>query len=403
MANQMTISFNVENQTLSRTDTNRIIEKSKNYLIAEFSFSEDWDNTNKAIIFENNVLRYKIYLDSNNKCQVPNRIIRNDGFTISVVGEDNENLVTITTSELYIGVGKSNATDEEMESIYEITSQSLDVSKNGGTCNLEIPKSYKNCYIVTRNDVSDITLLSNDTYSITLSEEMEQIITDFKQNLYVDWVTEFPELSSILGIIKLTNCYPSKKINGDEEVPTYYIFSATDGLNDFSMGFFYEDDTWKVTITYGALADREYVSMEVSRLESQIGEKSKVVPNPTLVGDEPNLEGAEIDGIKYKVGGGGGKLYEHSIKITGTVSIQNDRILFLKMLSKSNTPKTWEEILSYCSNEQQTTGWLSVGSETYNIYSAIANVSRLVVNYGNSLFAFLSNPTSITDTITEVQ
>ena len=32
MANQMTISFSVENQTLRRTDTNRIIEKSKNYL-----------------------------------------------------------------------------------------------------------------------------------------------------------------------------------------------------------------------------------------------------------------------------------------------------------------------------------------------------------------------------------
>ncbi len=142
MANQMTITFNVEKQILSRTDTHMIIEKSKNYLFAEFTFSEDWNNTNKAIIFENDVLRYKIYLDSDNKCQVPNRIIRNDGFTISVIGENSENLVTITTSELYIAVGKGIKSDEEMESIYEITSQSLDVNKNGGTCNLEIPDDF---------------------------------------------------------------------------------------------------------------------------------------------------------------------------------------------------------------------------------------------------------------------
>ena len=99
---------------------------------------------------------------------------------------------------------------------------------------------------------------------------------------------------------------------------------------------------------------------------------------------------------------GGGKLYEHSIKIIGTVSTQNDRILFLKMLSKSNTPKTWEEILSYCSNEQQATGMVFASGETYSIYSAITNAARLMVNYGNSLFAFLANPTSITDTISEV-
>ena len=156
MANQMTITFNVENQILSRTDTNRIIEKSKNYLFAEFTFSEDWNNTNKAIIFENDVLRYKIYLDSDNKCQVPNRIIRNDGFTISVIGENSENLVTITTSELYIAVGKGIKSEEEMESIYEITSQSLDVNKNGGTCNLEIKDEEKFYYEMQENDFSNM-------------------------------------------------------------------------------------------------------------------------------------------------------------------------------------------------------------------------------------------------------
>lgn len=176
MANQMTMTFNVENQILSRTDTNKIIEKSKNYLFAEFTFSADWNNTNKTIIFENKELRYKIYLDSNNKCQVPNRIIRNDGFTISVIGENSENFVTITTNELYIGVGKSNATDEEMESIYEITSQSLDVNKNGGTCNLEYKK-----YL--HSTVLNCTGYFNGTIYINIVIDKKEAFTDYRDLL----------------------------------------------------------------------------------------------------------------------------------------------------------------------------------------------------------------------------
>ena len=120
--------------------------------------------------------------------------------------------------------------------------------------------------------------------------------------------------------------------------------------------------------------------------------------------DEETQEPITIYEYSYRLidEASGGKLYEHSIKIIGTASTQNDRILFLKMLSKSNTPKTWEEILSYCSNEQQATGMVFASGETHSIYSAITSTTRLMVNYGNSLFAFLANPTSITDTISEV-
>lgn len=44
--------------------------------------------------------------------------------------------------------------------------------------------------------------------------------------------------------------------------------------------------------------------------------KSVVVPNPTLAGTESNLDGIEIDGVKYKAGGSGGNKYEHKISYT---------------------------------------------------------------------------------------
>jgi len=41
--------------------------------------------------------------------------------------------------------------------------------------------------------------------------------------------------------------------------------------------------------------------------------KSRVVANPTLEGTENNLEGLEIDGVKYKAGGG--ELYAHLVSV----------------------------------------------------------------------------------------
>lgn len=142
MANQMTITFNVENQTLSRTDTNKIVEKSKNYLHATFTFSEDWEGTRKAIIVEDGGLKFKVYLDENNSCDIPNKAVSYDGFMVSVIGENIENFVTITTNDLFVSVNKSNATDDEEKYVKYITSNSLDVDKDGETYNLEIPDDF---------------------------------------------------------------------------------------------------------------------------------------------------------------------------------------------------------------------------------------------------------------------
>lgn len=72
-------------------------------------------------------------------------------------------------------------------------------------------------------------------------------------------------------------------------------------------------------------------------VEKELEKKSTVVANPTLSGDEPDLEGAEIDGIKYKVGGGSEvHLYQHLVKFT---SNKHPTIEMIR-LSTSNTPFT---------------------------------------------------------------
>lgn len=398
MANQMTITFNVENQILSRTDTNRIIEKSKNYLIAEFSFSEDWDNTNKAIIFENNVLRYKIYLDSDNKCQVPNRIIRNDGFTISVIGENSENLVTITTSELYIAVGKGIKSDEEMESIYEITSQSLDVNKNGGTCNLEIKDEEKFYYEMQENDFSNMQHESGNQWSLDLSETIENVITEFKKRIGVDWdrLGIQPPVPNMLKCVYT----PTKKIImvGDEEI-TYYVLSAVDSYGDTSAFFFYQNDSWHVIFTTGNFVDIETFNFRMA-------EKQDVLEAGEGITIEGNTISATGGGVSYK--------YLHSIQL----SVVDLGVLVFSIKNNDSTSftktslNTWLEENGYIGNTFYSVNPISVGSwgyagigiSKYENSSSIIFINCLTIVNNKLAQATTTTGASSTiiDTVTEV-
>lgn len=142
----MILSFDVENQTLKRKDENKIVEKSKNYVHAIFFFSEEWDDTQKAAIIENGGMRFKVYLE-NNECDIPNRAVSHDGFTITIVGEDDDKNITITTTDLFIAVQKNNASDIQEEYIKNITSDTLDLTREGENCNIEIPSKYRKTFL----------------------------------------------------------------------------------------------------------------------------------------------------------------------------------------------------------------------------------------------------------------
>ena len=77
-----------------------------------------------------------------------------------------------------------------------------------------------------------------------------------------------------------------------------------------------------------------------------LDEASTVVANPTLSGDEANLEGAEIDGIKYKIGGGGKHLYFHNLSIGNTTSPNSTRGC-LEIYNDNNTPFSDSTLAKY--------------------------------------------------------
>ena len=73
------------------------------------------------------------------------------------------------------------------------------------------------------------------------------------------------------------------------------------------------------------------------------GGGSTVVANPTLSGNEATLDGLEVDGTKYKVGGSGEKKYLHIISI----SYKEIGGFCLNIKTKANTPFTCETLIAY--------------------------------------------------------
>lgn len=391
MAKQMILSFDVDNQTLKRKDENKIVEKSKNYVHAIFFFTEEWDDTQKAAIIENGGMRFKVYLE-NNECDIPNRAVSHDGFTITIVGEDEEKNITITTTDLFIAVQKNNASDIQEEYIKNITSDTLDLTREGENCNLEIPESYKNYYVVTSDDITDFTPLGSNEFEITLSEELENVITDFKQGIYIDWATLFPDIPYSYNVC----CYvPTKKVVLDGKI--HYLLSCVDSLIDATLSFYKIDNQWKLSMIEANLVDRETLNYEVSQLTGAIDGKSTVIANPTLSGNEETLEGAEIDGIKYKVGGNEVHLYKHYIQLNF-----NDYKFYTELLTPTNTAFTKATLREFIWNNGDKvtpicSGYYTEGKIATCINAFNKNSSRIVgYDIANSNSWYLGIETIIT-------
>ena len=144
------------------------------------------------------------------------------------------------------------------------------------------------------------------------------------------------------------------------------------------------------------------------------GGGSTVIANPTLSGDEATLDGLEVDGTKYKVGGSGGsggKLYKHDIYIQENGSGHFIQTLGLTIYIANNIPVTFSNLANYFHSNfyrgYSCTGYSlreSIVTDVTNYYASFHNESGTL--YAKPMFSnaidVLTNAAKITDTITEV-
>ena len=106
--NIMELSFIIDKQTITRTDSNQPVEFSKNYLIAKFEFSSDWDNTKKVLFvqYENRYYNLVDILEDNTYIEDVDYDIRRriDDYSY-LAGSNNKYLKSSSNEYLKVKVG----------------------------------------------------------------------------------------------------------------------------------------------------------------------------------------------------------------------------------------------------------------------------------------------------------
>lgn len=109
-----TLTFQVQNQQMRRTDSFYVVAGSRNYLYASFAFSADWGTGTKTAQFHNpceSSKTYEVILEQNNTCLVPWEVISAPGTVeVTVFGGD---LITTNTARFLV---HESGYDEDGES-----------------------------------------------------------------------------------------------------------------------------------------------------------------------------------------------------------------------------------------------------------------------------------------------
>ena len=184
--NKMFLEFKVDRQIINRIDNLKPVEDSVNYLYLHFTFSSDWDGLKKRVTFIRIDGSITSYLDENDNCVVPPYMNQYSGFYVTLVGENEEKQILVTTNKKFVGVTKSGGIEVMDALLRYIETKTLDYKKLGEIAYLEIPNIY-GTKLKFLKESGTIQLLGRNENNdeIVLNEidlDTERIIT----NIYYD-------------------------------------------------------------------------------------------------------------------------------------------------------------------------------------------------------------------------
>lgn len=218
----MIIKFKIQNQTLIRLDSFKPVENSKEYLYANFEFSEDWSSiTNKRALFTYNDKTYERVIDENNQCNVPYFVIKSSGFNIMVVGQNDDGLL-IDTDNPFIYVLKTGNVNGLVVPLTDIQSDTLEVEKFNDTAKINIPNIYgTKLKLIKETGIIQLLGRNENEEDIILNEidlPTEKIITNVYYNETLEsLVFQFENNEDIIvpigDIFELDNYYTKNEIN----------------------------------------------------------------------------------------------------------------------------------------------------------------------------------------------
>lgn len=93
------IEFKVQHQTITRTDTYKVVANSQNYLRARFRFCEEWAGLTQTAVFSTNSGKHYSALIENGECLVPWEVLCVSEFWVGVFAGDR---ITTTTAQVSV-------------------------------------------------------------------------------------------------------------------------------------------------------------------------------------------------------------------------------------------------------------------------------------------------------------
>ena len=167
------ITFKVNGQNIIRTDTNRVVSDSRNYLRASFEFSEEWTGIKTAIFKSGDIVRNSIL--ENNECLVPWEVIKPGLMKVSVFCGD---LITADSSTVPItesGYAEGGAPQDPSQTVYEQIISMLNEIETGGIPDEKIAaavQAYLEAHPVESLTEQDVQRIVAE-YVVTHKEELK--------------------------------------------------------------------------------------------------------------------------------------------------------------------------------------------------------------------------------------
>lgn len=97
------LKFDVKGQSIkknSNCDFSSIVRGTKDYLIAEFTFSSDWDGYYKAGVFRGSCEKEVAAPIVDNRCAIPSEALTKEAFIVRVVGKSKKGVIKSQTVEV---------------------------------------------------------------------------------------------------------------------------------------------------------------------------------------------------------------------------------------------------------------------------------------------------------------
>lgn len=108
------LAFSVQRHILTRTDNTTITTNSKHIHRVNFTFSSEWEGTEKAAVFRQGNSAYNVILDDNDSCVVPAEVLKSDRAVeihVSVYGIKDDTTITSTIATIHADAGSRTGGD----------------------------------------------------------------------------------------------------------------------------------------------------------------------------------------------------------------------------------------------------------------------------------------------------